>query len=96
MKILEELWSGNIRPIERNPFENDRFAKLVKLSRSNKEKLDTLLSDEAKEILDIFMESQSELSSISQCDEFISGFCLGTRIMIEVMMETEDFFTTKV
>ena len=30
MKILEELWYGNLRPVERNLFKNTKYSKLSK------------------------------------------------------------------
>ncbi|MCH5324595.1 MAG: hypothetical protein J1E39_05205 [Eubacterium sp.] len=89
MRILEELWYGNINPVERNAFKNDRYAKLIKLSASNKDKLSALLSDEAKVIFEKLEGNWSEISSLSECEVFISGFRLGARLMIEVMQSTE-------
>ena len=85
MKILEEFWYGNINPVERNAFKNDRYAELVKLSCGNRDKLTAMLSEKEKETFEKLMDNYSELSAVSECEVFVSGFRLGARMMIEVM-----------
>ena len=56
------------------------------LSR-NEEKLLSTLSDEQKSLFTRCAESQRELQSISERLLFKNSFCLGARIMLEVMEE---------
>ena len=83
MKILEELWYGNVDPRQ---VENTsgRHKNLTRLVTENEKKLLTLLSDEAKEIYEKLADCQKELNDLEQCEMFIRGFKLGARIMIEV------------
>lgn len=83
MKILEELWYGNIDPRQ---VENTsgRHKNLTHLVTVNKKKLLALLSDEAKGIYERLTDCQKELSDLEQCEMFIRGFKLGAQIMIEV------------
>ena len=48
MRILEELWYGNITTQDRNIPPNSQISKLIRLIARNEEKLVSLLSDEAK------------------------------------------------
>lgn len=85
MKILDELWYGNITPNERYIPPKSQFAKQIDLIVRNEEKLTALLSDEAKEIFEKLQDCQSELSGINEREAFVSGFRLGAKIIIEVM-----------
>ena len=88
VKILEELWYGNIITQDRYIPPNSQISKLISLVARNEEKLVSLLSDEAKTEFEKMKDNQSELSDLSEREMFISGFKLGARIMLEVMDET--------
>lgn len=85
MRILEELWFGNIKPNERKLPSNSEQYELVKLIIRHEEALFPILSEQAKETYEKLRECRSELSSLVECDAFISGFKLGVKIMVEVM-----------
>ena len=89
MKIFEELWYGRINPSQQTK-PDDKFAsELTDQIVEKEDELAPLLSDEAKEILDQMREKQLDLSVANEKKAFISGFCLGARIMLEVMGWTE-------
>ena len=52
MKILEELWYGNVTPGERSVEKGSRLWNLGRLILQNEEELAPLLSVKAKEVLD--------------------------------------------
>lgn len=83
MKILEELWYGNIDPRQQKD-STSRHKNLMHLVTVNEKKLLALLSDEAKEIYERLTDCQKELNDLEQCEMFIRGFKLGAQIMIEV------------
>ena len=83
MKILEELWYGNINPRQMDS-ASGRHKNLTHLVSENEKKLMALLSDEAKEIYERLTDCQKELNVLEQCEAFIRGFKLGAQIMIEV------------
>lgn len=62
MKILEELWYGNVTPGERSVEKVDRLWNLGKLILQNEEELAPLLSEKAKEVLEKLRDNQSELN----------------------------------
>ena len=85
MKILEELWYGNVTPGERSVEKVDRLWNLGKLILQNEEELAPLLSEKAKKVLEKLRDNQSELNDLGECEVFVCGFRLGAMIMLEVL-----------
>ena len=85
MKILEEMWLGNIKPNERKLPSNSEQYELVSLIVRHEETLFPMLSEQAKETYEKLRDCRSELSSLVECEAFTSGFRLGAKIMFEVM-----------
>ena len=85
MKILEELWYGNILPHERDVAPKSRLECLGRLIVRNEEELDPLLSEKAKEVFEKLMENQADRTRLNECEAFVCGFRLGAKIMLEVM-----------
>ena len=85
MKILEELWYGNVAPSERSMDKGSPMWELVRLIVRNEEELAPLLSEKAKEVLEKLMDNQAELHCIRECEVFVRGFRLGAKIMLEVL-----------
>lgn len=57
MKILDELWYGNIAPFEQSACGDKRFAELLKLVNQNREELVGTLADKQKETLEKYEET---------------------------------------
>ena len=85
MKILEELWYGNVTPGERSVEKGGRLWNLGRLILQNEEELAPLLSEKAKEVLEKLRDNQSELNDLGECEVFVCGFRLGAMIMLEVL-----------
>ena len=85
--ILHELYYGNINPNENFFSRNSEYDKVVKTLCGNGEKLLKCLNAEEKEIFETFSKAQANLSETSIADRFVEGFCLGMRIVVEVMRE---------
>ena len=85
MKILKELWYGNITPNERDVKPDIRLHKLGALIVRHEETLMSLLSEQAKEIYEKLRDCHSELHGINECEAFCIGFRLGARITYEAM-----------
>ena len=93
MKILEDLYYGNISPHERYIKQGSRVDKLVKLICKNEDELTTGLTEKQKETFEKFKDCTSELSCITEREAFSAGFILATRIMMQVtegLEEVED------
>ena len=89
MNILEELWYGRINPSQRTQPDDKLASELTEQIVEKEDELSPLLSDEAREILYQMREKQLDLSVANEKTAFITGFCLGARIMLEVMGWTE-------
>ena len=93
MKILEDLYYGNISPHERYIKQGSRVDKLVKLISKNEDELTAGLTEKQKETFEKFKDCTSELSCITEREVFSAGFILATRIMMQVtegLEEVED------
>ena len=87
MRILEEFWYGNIEPMEYGPFSNEEYKELLRLITKNEEKLQATFSDKQKELFSKYTDCVQEFQTISECLLFQNSFCLGVRMMLEVMEE---------
>lgn len=84
MRILEELWSGNIDPTEYDTSSKE-YKKLQELICRNEEKLRATMSDEQKTLFEKYTDCIREFQTITDCLIFQSSFKLGARIVFEVM-----------
>jgi hypothetical protein len=87
MKILDELWYGNISPLEQCTRGDKRLKELLKLVARNREELDGTLTDKQKETLEKFEECMNEMHSIAERGAFSYGFRLGVRLMAESFLQ---------
>ena len=94
MKILDELWYGNIAPFEQCTHGDKRFVELLKLMNQNREELVRSLTDKQNEMLEKYEETMNEMYSVTESDAFSYGFRLGIRLMAESFLlpigEAED------
>ncbi len=86
MKILEELWYGNIEPTEYDTSSKE-YKKLQELICRNEEKLRVTMSDEQKALFEKYTDCIREYQTITDYLIFQNGFKLGARIAFEVMAE---------
>ena len=86
MKILEELWYGNIEPTEYDTSSKE-YKKLQELICRNEEKLRVTMSDEQKALFEKYTDCIREYQTITDCLIFQNSFKLGARIAFEVMAE---------
>lgn len=85
-RVLEELWYGNITPIDRKHEKDSEFAEAVKMMGRNANTHESLIDNAAKEVFEKYREAQSDVARISECETFISGLRLGARIIIEAFI----------
>ena len=86
MKILEELWYGNIEPTEYDTSSKE-YKKLQELICRNEEKLRVTMSNEQKALFEKYTDCIREYQTITDYLIFQNGFKLGARIAFEVMAE---------
>ncbi|MCM1059932.1 MAG: hypothetical protein NC452_06525 [Eubacterium sp.] len=89
MRILEELWHGNINDCSKFLRYNANLTKMINLLSRNADNLTENLSDKEKEVIKKYKDYNAEISEITECENFIKGFRLGALMMIEVMYEPD-------
>lgn len=87
MKLLEELWYGNIEPTEFDADAGNDYKEALRLITRNEEKLQATMTDEQKELFSRYMDCVREHQSMAECLLFQNSFRLGAKIMLEVMAE---------
>ena len=90
MKMIEELFYGNVDPSCRPLRRGSPLEKLAKLVTRNNDLLLTMLTEEVqRKQFEKCWESQSELAARMEAEAFTEGFCLAAKLMSEVMERTE-------
>ncbi len=87
MTILENLWFGNISPVETEIEKGSEYDKLLRQVVIAEKIMIETLSEEQKQLLDNYKEAQMKLYCHSESQAFVKGFKLGATIMIEVTKE---------
>ncbi len=87
MKILEELWYGNIEPAEYDASPCEECKDLLGLIARNKEKLLETMTEEQKDLFSRYSDCVQELQEMSERLLFQNSFKLGARMMVEVMSD---------
>ncbi len=87
MKILEELWYGNIEPVDYDADAGKEYKDTLRLISKNEEKLQASFTEEQKELFSRYTDAVREHQTMAECLLFQNSFRLGARIMLEVMQE---------
>ena len=87
MRILEELWYGNIEPTEYGSSTSPEYKELRRLVDRNETDLRATMTDAQKELFNRYLESVLEYQTLSELMLFQNSFKLGARLAIEVMTE---------
>ena len=83
MTTLEDLWYGNIRPVENYVEGNAEYKSLLRLVAKNRETLENELSHKQLELLEKYNTSVNEMNSVSEVAAFKYGFNLAVRLLTE-------------
>ena len=85
MNILEDLYYGNISPIDHNLFHDERYWTLNSHATKDLEALAGLLEGgEMNEVFNRYQDSSGEVESYRNLLSFIDGFRLGAKIALEI------------
>ena len=90
MTILENLWYGNIRPVEEYVDGNTEYKSLLRLVDKNRENFEATLSPEQAELFEKFYTAVNEMNAAAEIEAFSYGFRLGVRLMIEAFSGIKD------
>ena len=86
MKIIDELWYGNISPFGQYTRGDKRLKELLPLVARNRDELGASLTDKQKETLEKFEDCMNEMHSVTERDAFSYGFRLGVQLMAEAFI----------
>ncbi|MCL2343566.1 MAG: hypothetical protein FWC62_06690 [Firmicutes bacterium] len=84
--VLEDLFFGEIRPNVCGNSKNPRLQKAGQTLDENEEILLKLLEGKEKKLFLDFVNAQGEVGGSNAVENFICGFKLGARIMMESIM----------
>lgn len=84
MKILEDLWYGNIDTTKYDLLPDKEYAELLQRLCDIEENLKATMTDEQKKLFLQYMDDEMELLSLEECRLFQNSFRLGARMMLEV------------
>ena len=88
--ILEELWYGNINPLEDSTDGNAVVKKLLTLVGRNRDKFCETMTEQQKAALAKYDDSVNEMYSIIEQEVFKYAFRLGAKIMLEAIIGKEE------
>ena len=81
--ILEELWFGNLQPMEYNDIQhNQEYKRALELVNANSARLKNELNPKQADMFERYCESSRELSDIMEMDAFKSGFTIAMSLTI--------------
>ena len=83
MTTLEDLWYGNIRPVEQFVEGNAEYKNLLRLVDNNRGKLESTLTPKQAELFEKYYTAANEMNSVSETAAFKFGFNLAVWLLIE-------------
>ena len=83
--VLEELYYGNIRPFANHRQVSEEKQKVLQKMEDYRNQLLDSLTAEQKHLLEEYESCASEITSKTECEIFIDGFQLGTRLALELL-----------
>ncbi|MBQ6019132.1 MAG: hypothetical protein IJL26_03035, partial [Clostridia bacterium] len=89
IKLIENLFFGNIDPQARVVKTGSRADKLRIFITDHLPEIENTLPDEQRGVLDKILDAQGELDIISELDSFILGFRLGAAFTYDTFVNTD-------
>lgn len=86
---LEDLFYGNIVPNERQVTAKSELQCMMKRADECESELAELLNEKDRHALTVLTNAQQEINSITAIENFIIGFRLGVRLIMECIDEDD-------
>ena len=83
--LINELYYGNIRPVEQMGGLTAKAAAIMKRVHENEDRLEASLNDQEKELFRKIQDDRLDAASIIEEQRFREAFILGARLMIEIL-----------
>ena len=93
--IIEELYYGNICPMDRKIVKGGEYSHLLHLLSRNEDNLTETLTQAQQETFGKYKDCASELNEANEVTSFTIVFKLGIRFAVEAMISTEDITDPK-
>lgn len=90
MKVIEEIYYGNIDPFEHAVHHPNAEKQLRESIHRNEDSLKSELSETQKETLEKLKDNLDDLHRLEEMEMFTEGFRLGARLMLEVTEESSE------
>ncbi len=88
-KLLEDLYHGNLAPSAREMAPESKLLQAVGKTANCEERLMEHLNEAEQEILKELIEAQFTMDSITAVENFVIGFRLGARMILECMDDND-------
>ena len=88
MQILEELWKNDLQ-IEKPFIHNRQYTEALSRSSDSLKILQESFSEKQNELFEDYLRCRGELTSVVDCENYITAFKLGAKIMIDVLTRGE-------
>lgn len=89
-KILKDLYHGRINPTGAPIKHDSEYCCCLAVVCSLEEELNKQLSEENKKLLQDFITAQSELGYANAEEQFVAGFRLGAKMILEIFEKDID------
>ena len=89
MYILEDLYTGNVRPGERSFRQNSQYSRALAQAVESGDALIKSLTEEQKKLFEEYMDAQREVNILTDCETFIYAFKLGAKLILDILENGE-------
>ena len=89
MYILEDLYTGNVRPGERSFKQNSQYSRALAQAVESGDALIKSLTEEQKKLFEAYMDAQREVNILTDCETFIYAFKLGAKLILDILENGE-------
>ena len=91
MQFLKEFWMGDISPGEtRYPHDREYF-KALQIMEESETRLKEALSEDDWKTFRRFADAAQKISANAECDNFMDGFRIGAKMMMDVLVEPLEY-----
>ncbi len=85
MDALENLWYGNIFPMEKLDYRTEEYQKQAHQAAQQEKLLLSMLSPIQAAELEKLLNSEAQMQGIVQCAAFVDGFRLASQILVSAL-----------
>ncbi len=92
MAFLDDLYYGNLKPVDKEFVKNSEFDKALKSFLSSKNELCNMLDKNDNETLTELINSHNELLAVTGLENFKTGFRLGVQMICAALVDENGEF----